>query len=136
MAATTEAEAMNLEQFRDYLRLLARVQLDPRWRAKLDPSDAVQQTLLQAHEARGQFRGHTAAQKAAWLRQILARVLANAVRDMNCAKRDVNRERSLEEALEASSARLEGWLADKQSSPSERVERHEHLLRLAEALAQ
>jgi RNA polymerase sigma-70 factor (ECF subfamily) len=63
-------------------------------------------------------------------------VLANVARDLGRDKRDVGRERSLEAALEESSARLEGWLAAEQSSPSESVERHERLLRLAEALAQ
>jgi RNA polymerase sigma-70 factor (ECF subfamily) len=118
------------------LLLLARLQLDPRWQAKLDPADIVQQTLLQAHQGRDQFRGQTAAEQAAWLRQILARVLANVARDLGRAKRDTGRERSLEAALEESSARLEAWLAAEQSSPSESVERHERLLRLAEALAQ
>ena len=125
----------DLERFRAYLRLLARLHLDARLRGKPDPSDVVQQTLLQAHRALADFRGGEAEQ-AAWLRQILARNLAHAVRDLGRAKRDVGRERSLEAALDASSARLEAWLAAEQSSPSQRVVRQEELLRLAEALAE
>jgi RNA polymerase sigma-70 factor (ECF subfamily) len=126
--------ARGLERFRAYLLLLARLRLDPRLRGKLDPSDVVQQTMVQALQALDRFRGCGEAALAAWLRQILANQLANAVRDLGRAKRDVGRERSLEAALDASSARLAAWLAAEQSSPSQRADRNEQLLRLAEAL--
>jgi RNA polymerase sigma-70 factor (ECF subfamily) len=125
-----------LERFRNYLRLLAELQFDAQLQAKLDPSDIVQQTLLQAHKAEHQFRGKSDGEKAAWLRQILAHNLANALRDLRREKRDIARERSLEEAIEQSSARVEAWLAIEQSSPSQHAEKNEQLLRLAEALAE
>jgi RNA polymerase sigma-70 factor, ECF subfamily len=95
-----EASNPEPEHFRSYLRLLAGLQVGPRLRPKLDPSDLVQQTLLKAHQARDQFRGGSAVAMAAWLRQTLAAV------------RDLGRERSLEAALEESSQRLGQWLAD------------------------
>ncbi len=69
-----------LEQFTDYLRLLARLQLDQRLRARIAPSDIVQQTLLIAHQKQGQFRGRTDAELAAWLRTILVNILAQQMR--------------------------------------------------------
>jgi RNA polymerase sigma-70 factor (ECF subfamily) len=102
--------------------------------SKLDPSDLVQQTLLQAHQARNDFRGRSETELAAWLRQILARNLARAVRDLGRAKRDIGRERSLEAALNASSARLEAWLVAEQSSPSQKAQHNEQVARLAEAM--
>jgi RNA polymerase sigma-70 factor (ECF subfamily) len=134
MEQVSRADGLDLERYRAYLRLLARLHLDPRLQGKLDPSDVVQQTLLQAHRALKQFRGQSQGELAAWLRRIMARNLAHAVRDLGRAKRDLGRERSLEAALAQSSARLEGWLAADQSSPSERADANEQALRLAEAL--
>ena len=68
----------SLERYRAYLHLLARLQLDPRLQSKLDASDVVQQTLVKAHNGRGQFRGQTDAELAGWLRRILANTLTDA----------------------------------------------------------
>jgi RNA polymerase sigma-70 factor (ECF subfamily) len=124
-----------LERFRDYLRLLARLQLASQHQSKLDPSDLVQQTLIKAHQGFGQFRGQSDAELAAWLRQILARTLANAVRDLGRGKRNVALERSLEAALEHSSACIEAWLVAETPTPSQQAEHSEQLLDLAEALS-
>jgi RNA polymerase sigma-70 factor (ECF subfamily) len=129
-------DARELEGYRDYLLLLARARLGGWLRSKLDASDLVQQTLLEAHRDLGQFRGRDGGQFAAWLRQILARNLANAVRDFGRARRDVAREQPLDAVVRDSSARLEGWLAAEQSSPSQQAMRHEQALRLAAALVQ
>jgi RNA polymerase sigma-70 factor, ECF subfamily len=126
----------DLESHRDYLRILARLQLGPALRGKLDPSDLVQQTLLKAHQALDQFRGRSPAELTAWLRRIFARALANAVRDHGRGRRDVGLECSLERSVEESSARLDAWLAAEQSSPSQRAERNEQSMLLVKALAE
>ena len=130
-----QADEAGLERYRAYLRLLAQLNLDPRLRAKLDASDIVQQTMLQAHQAREQFRGNTDAERIAWLRRILTRNLEHATLDLCRDKRDVQRECSLDAAVDASSSRLEAWLAADQSSPSQHVMREEQVVRLANALA-
>jgi RNA polymerase sigma-70 factor (ECF subfamily) len=125
-----------LEEFRNYLRVLARLQLPAVLRGKLDPSDIVQETLLRAHERQDQFRGTTESEQAAWLRQILAHQLADALRRFGAAGRDVQREQSLEAALQESAVRLESWLVAESPAPDQRASRQEELLKLATALAE
>jgi RNA polymerase sigma-70 factor (ECF subfamily) len=127
---------MLLDRYREYLNLLARLQLDPRLRGKLDPSDIVQETLLKAHEKGGQYRGQSEGEELAWLRQILVSQLGAAVRRfLQADKRSLGMEVPLQGFLEQSSARLEALLAADQSSPSQRAMRQEDLLLLADALA-
>jgi RNA polymerase sigma-70 factor (ECF subfamily) len=125
----------HLERYRSYLLLLARMQLDGRPRAKIDASDIVQQTLLEAHAHRKQFAGDESGFRA-WLRRALVNNLRDALRAIRRGKRDVAREQSLEVVVEASSARLGEWLAVDNSSPSQKAASNEDLLRLADALEQ
>src|SRR5438445_10027632 len=124
-----------LEEYREYLRLLARLQLDPRLQSKIDPSDIVQETLLKAHQAQGQFQWRSEAELVAWLRKILANCLTDAVRTFSAGARNVDLEHSLEQALEDSSGQLEQWLAGGQATPVDNAIRQEQLLRLADGLA-
>src|SRR5262249_50650342 len=92
------------------------------------------QTLLEAHARRQQLRGQTEAELLAWLRRMLANNLADALRAFLRDKRDLAREQPLQEALAASSARLEAFLRDPRPGPEEEAQRRERALRLTEAL--
>ena len=126
----------SLEGFRSYLRLLANLQLDKRIQGKVDASDIVQQTMMQAYKAREQFRGDNDKQRAAWLRQILARNLLHASRDMTRDKRDVRREQTMQAKVDDSSLRLEKLLSGDEQTPSMKVQRGEEILKVAEAIEQ
>jgi RNA polymerase sigma-70 factor (ECF subfamily) len=134
MAPEPDVSGGDVERYREYLGLLARLQLGPRWQGKVDLSGVVQQTLLEAHQALARQPG--APLREAWLRQVLVNNLRDELRKVGTAARDAARERSLEAALDESSSRLEAWLAADQSSPSQRAAHNEQLLRLADALAQ
>lgn len=135
MNKSVHASGPQVERFREYLCLLARAHLPPRHPSKIEASDIVQQTLLEAYEQRGTFRGQSDGELAVWLKQILVHNLADALRGGERAKRDVRRERSLEVAIEDSFCRAEGWLAANEASPSQQAIRIEQLLNLAEGLA-
>jgi RNA polymerase sigma-70 factor (ECF subfamily) len=136
MSPQAEDPDRALERYRHYLGILARLQLDPRLQGKIDVSGVVQQTLLEAHQALPGFRPRGPAQTGAWLRRILANNLGDEIRKLAAGKRDLAREQSLEAALDASSSRLEEWLAADQSSPGQQAERAEQALALAAALAE
>ena len=61
----------DLEQYRDYLRVLAKLELDTRLRDKIDSSDIVQQTLIQMVHGIENFRGSTTKEFYGWLNTIL-----------------------------------------------------------------
>ena len=130
-----------LERFRHYLLLLARLQLGrPAARQARPVRRRAADAAGGAPQARAVPRHRPRPSGPAWLRQILARNLADAVRDLGRAKRDVGRERSLEAALEQSaSAWRRGWRrtsrrpASRPSGTSRRVRLAAALERLPEA---
>jgi RNA polymerase sigma-70 factor (ECF subfamily) len=105
-------------------------------RSKAEAADLVQETFLEAYRDFHQFHGVTEAQLTAWLRQVLARNLANLVRRyVHTQGRDVRLEQELAGELDRSSGELEVALAAPQSTPSEQAVRREQAVLLAEALA-
>ena len=126
-----------LDLYRRYLALLARVQIGQRLQGKVDASDLVQETYLEAHRNFGRFRGTSEGQFVCWLRQILAAKLADQLRRYLGARgRDVRLEREIEDALDRSSVLLDRGLVAQQSSPSQQAAHREQAVLLADALAE
>jgi RNA polymerase sigma-70 factor (ECF subfamily) len=125
----------SLEQFRAFLCRVARGLFPDSLRSKLDASDIVQQTLLEAHAKRAHFRGSTDGERAAWLRLMLLHNLADAQRTFRRDRRDLARERPLAAAGGSDSTGPGQEPASDQSSPSQQAERAELAVWLAEALA-
>jgi RNA polymerase sigma-70 factor (ECF subfamily) len=124
-----------LAAYRNYLTLLARVQIGRRLQRKLDASDVVQEVYLAAHQHFGRFRGRTEGELVAWLRQILATVLANQVRRYcGTQRRAAHLERDLAEELDRSSREMDQGMLARQSSPSDQAARREQAVLLADAL--
>lgn len=134
-SARLDADATaELGRYRPYLHMLARFQFDDVLQGKLDASDVVQQTLLEAHQSMAEFRGKSEQEKAAWLRRILTNNLGDELRKFRRLKRDVGLEASLEAAMNESTARLEKWLAIEEGTPSDCAIANEQLIALADAL--
>jgi RNA polymerase sigma-70 factor (ECF subfamily) len=125
-----------LELYRNYLRLLARTQVDGALRARLDPSDLVQETLLEAYRDFPRFAGGTENELMAWLRRILVRNLADQIKRYQAQGRDWKRQESLEGLLDRSSAEAHEALARGISTPSAQAARREQAALLADALVQ
>jgi RNA polymerase sigma-70 factor (ECF subfamily) len=128
-----EADALGrlVEPYRNYLRLLARLEVGRRLQTKLDASDLVQETFLQAQRAFPDFRGASQGELLQWLRRILASRLSKTVRRyFGTQRRDLDVERD----LGRSSRALQGILVASQTSPSGGAGRSEQAVRLANAV--
>lgn len=118
-----------LKWSRDFLRQAAHDTLAPQLRVRVDESDLVQKVCLAAFQQFSQFRGHSQAEYAQWLRRILERDILEVVdRERNAAKRAVDREEPGGEPLRQAIGH--------HSSPSRHAIRAEERLIVLEVLEQ
>lgn len=122
-----EALGRLLEVYRRYLLRVAIHKLEAAVRAKVDPSDLVQDTYLEAVRDFRRFEGTTEQELLGWLRRILCNNVANLHRHFETDKRQVVREMALKEVVACELSHP----AVKQSEPSSRQgeshEQNEHL---------
>src|SRR3954453_21164846 len=139
-AGSTSCLSELLAIYANYLKLLVAAQLDSRLRARISPSDVVQESFFEAHRDFRDFRGKSMGEFVVWLRRIVVNNILRVVEQHVVAeKRDVRREVSLEEIgrrLEQSTVRLEALLADQGESPSGHAVRREDEVLVANVLAQ
>ena len=130
-------ESWSIGPLRPWLKMLAERQLPAGLRGKVDPSDIVQQTFMDAWKGQQEFRGITHAERLAWLRVILKRVILRNDRDLlKTQKRGEGREKSLQAAIDQTSIRIENLAISEDPGPASLVERAEQTLKLAAALDQ
>lgn len=119
---------------RNYLAFIARAQAETWLRRKVDASDIVQQTMLEAHKGFEQFRGQSEQEWLAWLKRILNNNAADYVRHYKQAqKRKVSREVPIHRHVDGEDQLFEP--AAPIESPSQLVMQHENEILLADAIA-
>jgi len=104
-----------LDSCRAYLLQIAQMELPDRLHGKIDPTDVVQDTFLEAQTGFGGFDGDTEPALLAWLRGILRHNLTDVARRFHRDKRAVGREFPLDDSANEA---LQNELLDDESTPS------------------
>jgi RNA polymerase sigma-70 factor, ECF subfamily len=122
---------------RSYLGVVAQAQIDTWLRPKVDASDVVQQTMLEAHRDFERFSGESEKQWLGWLRGILKHNVADFVRSYRgTAKRQARREVHWRDPAASTMAPGAPEPAAPGATPSQEVIRMDDELRVAAALAE
>jgi RNA polymerase sigma-70 factor (ECF subfamily) len=129
-----EALGRLLEAQRSALYRLAQRQLEGRIAVRVDASDIIQQTFLEAHRGFALSAAQDAQELAAWLKTILDHKIASAIRDHTLLqKRNLRREQSMDDSQRGGSP-LKRELDAGLTSPSQKAIRVEEEHRLNQAL--
>jgi RNA polymerase sigma-70 factor (ECF subfamily) len=138
-ARAGDRSALNeiFEKYRDRLRRMVEMRLDWKLRARLDPSDIIQDAYLDVASRIDDYLRNPKLPLLLWLRLVVGEQLINLHRHhLGAQMRDPRREVSLYgQALpEASSAALAERLLGRETSPTEAAVRAERMLRVQDAL--
>jgi len=114
-----DAREQLLTQLRSYVALVAGNRTTPGLQAKLGNSDLVQESMAIAVEKFDQFEGSSEAELFAWVKTILENEVRQAKRAFRSEKRDIFRERSLDQQRSGhlSSTNLPLEIPDKDLTP-------------------
>lgn len=134
MAAAKPTDRIDFGRFREFLKQLAESQLNPNYKRRVDASDVVQATLLEAHQNRETLRHEDTAAIAGWLRTMLQHNIMDAVRHATRERRDVRRETSLDQSPPRQVAGSRNLPAAEQTTPSQYLLRDELCANMAMAI--
>src|SRR5262245_3591319 len=136
-AGDRQALGVLFQGYRERLRRMVELRMDPRLRTRLDASDVLQEAYLDLAGDLDAYRADPRLPPLLWMRLHVGRRLTILHRrHLGTAMRDAGLEISLyREALpQASSAALAAMLLGRQTSPTRAAQRAERLLRIQEAL--
>lgn len=134
-AGDTSAEGRLLRRHRDRLRRMVAVRIDPRLAARVDPSDVVQEALVEATRKLPNYLRDRPLPFYPWLRQIAwERLVHLHAQHVGTQKRSVTREDRGDFVPDQSAMQLVDRLVDGGTSPSGRMAREEIRARVRQAI--
>ncbi len=135
-AGDVAAQEQLFNRYRDRLRQMIRVRMDPRLARRIDPSDVIQDTLTSASQQIVAYAEQRPLPFYPWLRQIAWQRLVDLHhRHVTTKKRSVGRERELY-LSDQSAVTLANRIVGHDTSPTARLLRNELQVRVQKALLQ
>jgi RNA polymerase sigma-70 factor (ECF subfamily) len=130
----TAAVEQLFARHRSFLQRVVEAQIDPLVRARIDPSDVVQETQLEACRRLRDFLLRQPMSFRIWLRQMaVERLIMFERRHITAARRTIRREQRLSPR---SSLMLARRFVSSEPSPSAHVSRHERIRQVRQAVTE
>ncbi len=138
LAGDSSASDLLLDRYRQKLKQLISIRMDRRVKRRVDPSDVVQETLIQAAKRLADYARNQQLPFYPWIRQIaIEQVVVQHRRHLKALRRSVNRELDFSEHLpEHAELELSEVLMAKQHDSMDSVERKELIAVVRQVLAE